>query len=77
MLLPINYVNGIIVLPKSQIVTTRYVLAQNPIFADNYEVTFQCVVNENKDELQCLIEEIDGVLSIDLNHHSIQTKSNY
>jgi hypothetical protein len=66
MQIPINYVNGVIVLPGSQILTTKYTIVQEPIFMDDYEVTFQCTTNENEDELLCLAKEINTALCIDL-----------
>lgn len=66
MQIPINYVNGIIILPGFQILTTRYTIIQEPTFIDDYEATFQCAINENEDELLCLVKEIDDALGIDL-----------
>lgn len=71
MQIPINYVNGIVVLPGLQILATKYTTIQEPTFVDDYETTFQCVINENEDELLCLVKEIDGVLGINLVHPPI------
>lgn len=66
MQIPINYVNGVIVLPGFQILTTKYTIIQEPIFVDDYETSFQCTVNEDEDELLCLAKEINDVLGINL-----------
>ena len=66
MQIPINYVNGIIILPGFQILTTKYTIVQDPMIMDDYEATFQCTVGENEDELLCLVKEVDNALDINL-----------
>ena len=64
---PVNYVNGVVVLPGFQILTIRYDLIQGPVFIDDYKVTFQCLVNNDENGLQCLTKEVKYILGIDLN----------
>lgn len=66
MVVPINYVNGIIVLPGFQILTTKYTAIQDPTYLDDYEASFQCSTCGDEDELQCLTKEVYNVLGIDL-----------
>ena len=66
MVIPNNYINGIVVLPEFQILTTKHTPIQEPMFIDDYEATFQCEVYEDKAELQCLMKEVDNVLGVDL-----------
>lgn len=66
MVVPINYINGMVVLPGFQILTTKCAPIQEPMFIDDYEATFQCTVDEYEDELQCLMKEANNALGIDL-----------
>lgn len=74
MVIPADYINGIVVLPKFQILITRHVPVQETAFIDDYEATFQRETGEYENKLQCLIKEANNVLGIDLSHPSI---SNY
>lgn len=66
MVIPINYINGVVVLPGLQVLTTKHAPIQEPMFIDDYEVTFQCSIDEYEDELACLMKEVNNVLGIDL-----------
>ncbi|MEA3296176.1 MAG: hypothetical protein U9Q27_03510 [Patescibacteria group bacterium] len=67
MQIPINYVNGVVVLPGFQILATRNILTQEVTFLDDYEVTFQCAINDNEDKLSHLINEIYKTIGININ----------
>ena len=72
MVIPTNYINGIVILPGFQILTAKYTPIQEPMFIDDYEATFQHAMDdEYENKLQCLTKEANNVLGIDLTHPPI------
>lgn len=62
----ISYINGIVILPDSRILTTRKTRSKQTNYIDTYRVTFQCALFEDENETQCLSDEVKKLFGLDI-----------